>query len=140
MNAVDILQPVLVVALLSLVMFLWMVATRLPAMTRSGIDPQAAADTSALKGLLPAEVNRISDNYNHLFEAPTVFYAVALVIAVLGHVDPTHVACAWAYAGLRVVHSGVQATTNHVMTRFTLFALSWLALALMILRELLAVF
>lgn len=140
MNAVDILQPVLVVALLSLVMFVWMIATRVPAMSRAGLDPQEAADTSALKGVLAADVTKVSDNYNHLFEAPTVFYAVALVIALLGHVDTMHVACAWAYAGLRIVHSIVQVTVNHVMTRFTLFALSWLALALMILRETWAVF
>ena len=32
---------------------------------------------------LPSEVARIADNYNHLFEQPTLFYAIAISIAVL---------------------------------------------------------
>ena len=80
----------------------------------------------------------VSDNYNHLFEQPTLFYAVAISIAVLGHVDAVHVACAWAFTALRVAHSAVQATINIVNIRFALFGLAWIALAVMIVRELLA--
>ena len=82
----------------------------------------------------------MADNYNHLFEQPTLFYAVALAIAVLGHVDSLHVACAWVFTALRIAHSLVQATVNIILIRFTLFALSWVALAIMIVREALAVF
>jgi len=83
---------------------------------------------------------RVSNNYNHLFEQPTLFYAIAITIALLDHVDAIHVGCAWAYAGLRVVHSLVQATVDIVRIRFGVFTLSWLALAIMIFREALAVF
>lgn len=140
MEASAILQPVFVMALLSTVMLVWMLATRVPAMNKARIDPQDAADTSRLRELLPPEVMRVSNNYNHLFEQPTVFYAVAISIAVLGHVDSLHVGCAWAYTGLRVVHSFVQATVDIVMARFALFLLSWVALGIMILREVLASF
>ncbi|MAE96812.1 MAG: hypothetical protein CL910_19360 [Deltaproteobacteria bacterium] len=126
-------------ALLSLVMLLWMYATRFPAMSKAGIEPQDAADTDQLKKL-PAEAVRVADNYNHLFEQPTVFYAVAVSIAVLGQVDALHVQCAWAYAGLRILHSLVQATVNLVPLRFALFSLSWIALAIMIVRGALEVF
>jgi hypothetical protein len=140
MEASAILQPVFVVGLLTVVMTVWMFATRVPAMKKLGIAPHKGQDTSKLKELLPSEVNRVSNNYNHLFEQPTLFYAVAIAIAVLGHVDALHVYCAWAYAGLRIGHSLVQATLDVVMIRFVLFLLSWLVLAIMIIREMMLVF
>ena len=133
MDATAILQPVFVMGLLSLVMLIWMYATRIPAMSRAGIDAQSA--TKAAMQSLPDRVTRVADNYNHLFEQPTLFYAVAISIAVLGHVDGVHVFCAWAFALLRVAHSVVQATVNVIPLRFAIFSLSWLALAVMILRE-----
>ena len=139
MDASAILQPVIVMGLLTLVMTIWMYATRIPAMSKAGIDPQQAADAGELKGL-PPEVVRVAANYNHLFEQPTLFYAIAIVIAVLGHVDSIHVTCAWAFTGLRIVHSLVQATRNIVTIRFGIFSLSWIALAIMIVREALALF
>ncbi len=133
-----ILQPLFVMALLNLVMWLWMYATRIPAMSKAGIEAQDATRDSMQN--LPPEVVRVADNYNHLFEQPTLFYAVVLSIALLGHVDSLHVGCAWAFAGLRIAHSLVQATINLIALRFTLFSLSWLALALMIVRESISIF
>jgi hypothetical protein len=140
MEASAILQPVFVVALLTVAMMIWMVATRIPEMAKRGIDAQQAQDTSKLRDLLPPEIMRVSNNYNHLFEQPTLFYAVAISIAVLGHVDSLHVYCAWAYAVLRIAHSLVQATVDIVMIRFGLFVLSWVVLAVMTVREALALF
>jgi hypothetical protein len=136
-EASAILLPVFAMGLLTVAMFVWMLATRVPAMTRAGMVAQDARDTSTLKSL-PPEVAQVADNYNHLFEQPTLFYAVAISIAVLGHVDAVHVACAWAFTALRVLHSAVQATINIVNIRFALFGLAWIALAVMIVRELLA--
>lgn len=138
MDAAAILQPVFVMGLLTFVMLIWMYATRIPAMARAGIDAQRA--TKASMQSLPDEVVRVADNYNHLFEQPTVFYAVAISIAVLGHVDGVHVACAWIFTALRIAHSLVQATVNVIPVRFALFSLSWVALAVMILREVFALF
>jgi hypothetical protein len=140
LQATALFQPIFVVALLTCVMALWMLITRIPAMNRLGIHPQKAQDTSKLLDLLPAEITRVSNNYNHLFEQPTLFYVVAISIAFLGHTDALHVQCAWAYAGLRVVHSLVQATVDIVMLRFSVFMLSWVALGVMVIREAIAVF
>lgn len=140
MEANAILQPVFVVALLTVVMAIWMFVTRIPAMSKHKIAPQKAQDTSRLRDLLPPEIMRVSNNYNHLFEQPTLFYAVAISIALAGHVDSLHVQCAWAYAILRVGHSLVQATVDIVMIRFSIFLLSWVALSVMIVREALALF
>ena len=135
MEASAILLPVFVTGCLTVVMFVWMVATRIPAMSQRGIDAQQAQDTSRMRDLLPPEIIRVSNNYNHLFEQPTLFYAVAIGIAVLGHVDALHVQCAWAFAILRILHSIVQATVDIVMVRFTLFVLAWIALGTMTVRE-----
>lgn len=140
MEAALILQPVFVVALLTLIMAIWMYATRIPAMYRLKIHPQKGQDTSQLRELLPKEIARVSNNYNHLFEQPTLFYVVAIVIALLGHVDTLHIFCAWLYAFLRIAHSLVQATIDFVMLRFIIFILSWLVLAIMLIRESLVVF
>jgi hypothetical protein len=138
LEASAILQPVIAVAVLSMVVTFWMIATRVPEMNKRRIDPQRAQNTSKLHDLLPPEIMRISNNYNHLFEQPTVFYAVAISIAVLGHVDSINVGLAWAYAGLRVVHSFVQATVDIVMIRFGLFLVSSIVLAVIVIREALA--
>lgn len=135
-NALSVLHAVLGMGVLSLVMFLWMYATRLPAMSRAKVNPQDAMHPGSL-GMLPSEARRVADNYNHLWEAPTLFYAMAFYVVVSGHADAVHAACAWAYLGLRIFHSLVQATINKVTLRFALFSLSWVALGVMIVREVL---
>ncbi len=135
-DAQSILRAVLGMGVLTLVMFLWMYATRIPAMQRAGIDPDKAMHPGSL-ATLPSEVRRVADNYNHLFEAPTLFYAMAFYVVLTGHADALHAACAWAYLALRVAHSVVQATFNRVLPRFALFDLSWVALGVMIVREVL---
>ena len=137
-EALGLLTSVFALAALTALMMLWMYATRLPAMQRAGLDPQVAAHTSDLRGKLPASAERVADNYNHLTEAPTVFYAVALGIVAMGAADQLHLLSAWAYVGLRGAHSLVQATVNRVTVRFLLFSLSWAALILMIGRALAA--
>ena len=128
-----ILQPLFAMALLNLAMWVWMYATRIPAMSKAGIDSQGATKASLQN--LPPGVVQVADNYNHLFEQPTIFYAVVLAIAVSVHVDSFHVGCAWAFVGLRIAHSLVQATVNIIIIRFSLFTLSWLVLSTKIIRQ-----
>jgi len=69
-----------------------------------------------------------AENYNHLMEQPTQFYAIALAMNQMGLRDSTSVKLAWTYVGLRIVHSLVQSTNNKIMVRFQLFAASSLVL------------
>ena len=134
------LHAVLALGLLTLVMFLWMYATRLPAFSKARLDPQEAMHPGTYHDRIPSEVRRVADNYNHLFEAPTLFYAVAITIVLLGSSDGVHAICAWAYVVLRVLHSIVQATANKVIVRFALFVASWVALGTMLVRASVAAF
>lgn len=133
-----ILEPAIIMCLLSFIMMIWMYATRLPAakkLEEDGVDVQKFSHPSSIGGVFPSKVERVADNYNHLFEQPTVFYAISFIIWGLEHTDTVHLYSAWAYVVIRITHSILQATLNLVWVRFSLFILSWVALAIMIFRE-----
>ena len=139
MEASAILQPIIALGLWTGVMMIWMYATRIPAIGKTEIPDEEMGHPSGM-GLLPSEVRRIADNYNHLFEQPTLFYATCLAIAAAGHVDAMAVNCAWAFVIIRVAHSLIQATVNIVLLRFGVFLLSWVAVLILIVREALVIF
>ena len=136
----QILTPAAVLVIWSLVMLVWMGATRLPALKRMGIDLSKAVGGRGadLEGVLPADVNWKAHNYAHLMEQPTIFYATVVILAVAGAATPQSVALAWAYVALRVVHSVVQVTVNRISIRFPLFALSSIILLILAISALLA--
>ena len=121
-----ILAPVVALVAWSLVMMLWMVSTRLPAMKRKGIDLKGLVGGRGadLDGVIEREVQWKSHNYNHLMEQPTLFYAICLSLALMEMGGGLNLILAWVYVGLRIVHSLVQAPTNVVRIRFTFFALA----------------
>ena len=142
MVGMDILRPVVALAAWTMVMWLWMYATRIPAMNAAKVDPDSLAHDpeATLDKLLPPQVQWKTHNYNHLHEAPTVFYAIALVLAIVGQGDGLNAQFGWAYVALRVIHSLVQATVNKVVVRFVVFVLSSLVLVALIVHAAIAVF
>lgn len=136
------LGPVVALAGWTMVMWLWMYATRIPALSAAKVDPDSLVKGAkvSLDSVLPPEVQWKAHNYNHLHEAPTVFYAIALLLALIGQGDGLNAILAWAYVALRMIHSLVQATINRVMLRFGIFALSSLCLMAMIVHAAMAVF
>ncbi|MCU0946841.1 MAG: MAPEG family protein [Porphyrobacter sp.] len=140
MIGMEILKPVVVLLAWTMVMWLWMYAVRLPALTASGLKPDDARNTKTLDAVLPEKAQWKAHNYNHLHEAPTLFYAVAIVLALIGQGDGVNAAVAWAYVALRIAHSIVQATINKVALRFALYALSSIALMVLIVHAGMAMF
>jgi hypothetical protein len=132
----SLIPPVLALIGWTFVMWVWLYATRIPAVRAARID---LAEVSRAGGQLelPAEVTRVADNYNHLHEQPTLFYALALAAQLANAVDGISVALAWSYVGLRVIHSFVQATRNVIIVRFYVFAAASLVLLLLLLRTIL---
>ena len=130
MHYSPILAPVVTLIAWTLVVMFWMVLTRIPAMRRAGIDlkTRVGGRGANLEGVLPDEVMWKSHNYMHLVEQPTLFYAVALTLALMDFGGGINLYLAWSYVGLRILHSLIQATYNRVMHRFLVFSLASLCL------------
>ena len=127
------ITPVVALVIWSLIMLIWLYATRIPAMSKAKLKP-GQATKSDMEALPSANV---ANNYNHLMEQPTLFYATCVILALAGAAD-LDVKLGWAYVALRVAHSLWQSLVNTIPVRFTLFALSSLALAAMAVRAVLA--
>lgn len=138
----EILKPVVVLIAWTLVMLVWMLSTRLPAMRASGVDITKLVGTKAADadGRLPPKIQWVAHNHNHLMEQPTLFYAVCGVIALTGTGNGVNAWIAWAYVALRIAHSVWQATVNKVSVRFLLFLGASLALVALTLHAAIAVF
>ena len=133
---VQILSPAVALVLWTIVMLLWMAATRLPPMFKQPGGMGAAKRGGRgqdLEGVLPDSVQWKSHNYTHLLEQPVLFYAIVGVLAVLG-ANENSVMFAWGYVALRIVHSIWQATINTVTVRFALFILSTICLIVLALH------
>lgn len=122
------LAPVVALVAWTLVVWWWMFALRIPAIAKLKIDPQKAADEPGSQPMLPLSARRVSENYNHLHEQPTLFYALALTMQMSGQTQELNLALAWAYVASRVLHSLVQATVNVILVRFVVFAIGSLIL------------
>lgn len=131
MDIPSILGPAAVLVLWSLVVLMWMVATRFPALAKAGMDvadsPRGSRYVDIEKSL-PAKVNWVSHNYTHLMEQPTIFYAVVAILAIAGESSAINLTAAWGYVGLRIVHSLWQGLVNIVKVRVVLFTLSTICL------------
>lgn len=128
-----IIAPVVALVAWSLVMWGWMYVTRIPAMRRAGIDVRNLVGGSGadLKTRLEPKAQWPAENYNHLMEQPTLFYAIALSLALIEQGGGFNAQIAWTYVGLRIAHSLVQATINRVIVRFALFSLSTICLIML---------
>jgi hypothetical protein len=126
------IAPVVALAAWSLIVLIWLYATRIPAMMRMGIKPGQISNEPGAASKLPAWARNVADNYNHLMEQPTIFYAVAISLQLLGQTQELNIVLAWAYVGVRVIHSLVQATVNIILIRFTLFVISSVLLGFLI--------
>ncbi len=133
------LMPVLALVCWTLVMWVWMYATRIPAMQKVKLDPDHMRHPGTYADRLPAGVRAVADNYNHLHEQPVIFYALMFFAAITGGADGLTSGLAWGYVALRVVHSLVQVLSGRVTLRFLVFAMASLVLFVFAGREMLRV-
>ena len=135
-----IFAPLVALVLWSFVMGAWLYATRIPALMKNRIIYDPYRPNEAFHAQLPAQVRWKADNYNNLMEQPTLFYAIALTLAMLDAGSGLNVLLAWLYVALRIAHSLVHALINIVMLRFTVFIAASIVLLLLSLRAALIVF
>ena len=131
MNYSPILVPVVALIAWSLVVMVWMVATRLPAMRKAGLtlsNSPPGSRGNRLDGVIDDRVQWKSHNYSHLMEQPTLFYAIAITLALMDFGGGLNYWLAWGYVGLRMLHCIVQATVNRLIYRTPIWALASLCL------------
>jgi hypothetical protein len=127
-----ILQPVIALVGWTFVMWAWLYATRIPAIAGRPMEPSMTA--ADLNAVIPARVRWKADNYNHLHEQPTLFYAVALTLAAAGAGTGLNLWLAWTYVAIRVAHSLIQALGNVILVRFSVFMVGSLVLLALAVR------
>jgi hypothetical protein len=131
MSYSPILAPVVALVAWTLVVMAWMAVTRFAEFKRLGINlgniPAGSRGVN-LEGKAADAAQWKSHNYMHLLEQPTIFYAIALTLALMNFGGGINYWLAWGYVGLRIVHSLVQCTVNIVAVRFPLFLLASLCL------------
>jgi hypothetical protein len=132
--------PLITLILWTFVMWAWLYATRIPAIRKNRIPLVPTQSKEAFNAQIPPQARWKADNYNHLLEQPTLFYAVTLSLVVLGASGAINTALAWSYVALRIAHSLVQATTNVILIRFWIFIVSSIVLLALTLRAALLVF
>ena len=138
----NMMAPVLALVIWTLVVLVWLYVRRIPAMRKAGIDPAKIKGSESFASLPPMAPKAVwvADNYNHLHEQPTIFYALMFFAALTGGGDALAMNLGWAYVAARIVHSLVQATVNRVMVRFVVFVAGSLVLMALAGKELARVF
>jgi hypothetical protein len=130
----------IVLVVWSLLICAWMYSVFLPVMFKKKLKYNQYRPKEEFFSQFPPEVRWKFDNYNHLMEQPTIFYAVALVLAVMGEGHGLNLQLAWGYVMLRVIHSLIQVLWNDVTARFGAFISATLVLAILAVRTALIVF
>ncbi len=138
MLALSILKPMLAMMAWSGLIVAILLMTRMPVVIKQWGNLQFAKHSDELRLKMSGKFRYITDNYNHIFEQPTLFYAVLIYIQLAGTTNQTNISLAWAYVCLRVVHSSIQLTSNNVSWRAASFATSSLILMVIISMEVLA--
>ena len=122
-----ILLPVVALVAWTLLVMLWMLVSRMGEFKRLGVNfdniPPGSRGVD-LEGKAEATAQWKSHNYNHLMEQPTLFYAIAVTLALMDFGGGLNYWLAWGYVGLRVVHSIIQCTVNVVRYRLLVFGLA----------------
>jgi hypothetical protein len=134
------LAPAAVLVLWTLIVLFWVLITRNAAFGKMGItlsNLPVGGRYQDRESEMPDRVSWKSHNYTHLVEQPTIFYAAAVIIAIMG-AGGIDVLLAWAYVGLRIVHSLWQGLVNTIPVRVALFMLSTTALAVLAIRAVMA--
>ncbi|KAA8641961.1 uncharacterized protein ATNIH1004_010900 [Aspergillus tanneri] len=79
------LGPVVALNAWTFAMEVWMYAVRIPFLEKHRIAADNTITKSQLDAKTPTSVRWKVDNFNHLFEQPTQFYAISLVLAFARH-------------------------------------------------------
>ena len=118
----NVLYPVFAMSALTLYCIFRLGYLRYQAVRAGEVDPRYF---SLYRGF--EEPDKLAVHSRHVinhFETPLLFYLVCIVAYVTGQTGTLVIGLAWAYVGLRYVHSYIHLTKNIVIVRFRMFVMS----------------
>lgn len=121
--------PVLALVALTAIIWVLMYYRRLTEMWLKKISPQQLATVSQAADRL--DNVSAAENFSNLLETPVLFYVLCLALYASESVTDTLVLLAWIYVALRVVHSLIHVTGNHVISRWMAYVVSTVNLFVM---------
>ena len=114
-----VLLPVFVQVALTFVMLFWMASARTGSIRRGETKIR---DIALGQSAWPARPQQISNNYASQFQVPLLFYVVVILALFTRTADLIFVVLSWLFVLARIAHTYVHSTSNHVPTRFNVFA------------------
>lgn len=116
-----IIYPMLAMVALTFVIWLWMYYTRVMPVLKGelSIDDYGKADMK-----YPARLHYATDNFSNLFEMPSLFYLLCTLLLITQSVTDGLLYMAWAYVGLRLLHSLIHCSVNNILYRFISYQIS----------------
>ena len=120
-----ILWPVLVQILLTTVIYVRLAVVKRAAYAARQVD---RSRSPIHKDAWPDTVRVVDNNLANQFQAPVLFYVLAVSLAILDAVDGIALGLAWGFALSRWGHAAVHVTSNRVPVRFRLFTVGVLCL------------
>ena len=122
MRAEAVFVPVAVLALWTGVVLLIVGGSRIQAVRAGRVTANAFSFGESPE--VPPEVSLVNRNLMNLLEMPMLFYVACIAFYATGHVDRGVLALAWLFVALRLVHSMIHLTWNHILSRLAVFGLS----------------
>ena len=132
----SILWPMLAQIGWTFVLYVWLTIARSRAVARGEVKYAAFA----LGRNEPPDVARITRNLANQFELPVIFYAVVVLLVVIGRVSLIDVLAAWVFVAGRVAHTLVQTLTDDVPLRGRVFMINFVALVVLVVHVVMLAF
>lgn len=130
MNDTQIFLPVALLALWTLLILIALGLSRVQAVragkARAGFYRYYEGESGE-----PDWLKGIGRHYHNLLELPILFYVAAITAHILGISGGALLELAWAFLGLRLLHSLIHLFSNRVPLRFLSFLLGAIVVALM---------
>jgi len=132
-NQVAIVYPVFVQVLLTVVVYVLLLAARARAIAAAGGEP-GRGDIAMGRFAWPDDAQKRANNQRNQFELPVLFYAGTAFALILGAVDLTMLALAWAFVASRAFHAAIHIGPNRIRWRGPAFVLGFLFVTAMWLK------
>ena len=123
-----VLLPVFVQVALTLALMTWMASVRTASIKRGEIKIR---DIALRQPAWSAKATQISNCYDSQFQIPLLFYVLVILAWATKQADLIFVVMAWIFVLSRLAHAYIHTTSNHVPTRFNIFAVGVIVLLLM---------